>query len=541
MLRTGTAVGGLVIDSLLGRGGMGEVYRAMQTSLGRSVAVKRISSALMHDEGVIERFRREATMIARLNHPNVLSVYDFNTYQDDDGDAHVFLVMELVEAGCSAKDLLRQSLTWQQASAITLMAAQGLAVVQAHSIVHRDIKPDNIMVTANGVAKLCDFGLAKAADSQQLTMSGSLLGTPAYLPPEVCEGESGDHRGDIYSLCATWLHLLSGKPPYEAKSTIELIRAHADRPVPKVRDRCPSCPRALAKLLERGLSKQPHNRPSGAEMVEELQRRLPDMQAVCAEIAQRVYSHQRAAGETPVAPTVPTVQPNADTVPSNLTPTIPSGPPSVPAYVQSFVRRGRGRKINVFIGALGGVIVVGLVFLVLMMTNRTAPSQVEAESASQAPVTNAKHSDSQQRSEDHQSLGPDHAPSVQPLPTPQLEVSGMPQEQRDLAMDLAQVDLRRGRPLAAWSRIADYYHSNQSMDAGQKDTRLHEMVEQIRALAQSQRLMLYLEINKNIEMQDFATAQYLLERHGLAYAELYEELEEYERVKERLRELAGEE
>ena len=151
MLEAGTTVGGLIIGRLLGRGAMGEVYRAEQISLKRPVAVKRIAEHLIDDENVVQRFEREAQTIARVNCPNVLGVYEFGKFKDAQGEEHWLLIMELVEGGCNARELMRpingnaQGMDWRQATSIILQVAEGLAVAE-HVIVHRDIKPDNIMV-----------------------------------------------------------------------------------------------------------------------------------------------------------------------------------------------------------------------------------------------------------------------------------------------------------------------------------------------------------------------------------------------------------
>ena len=145
MLTEGSTIGGLVIGELLGRGAMGEVYRAEQVSLRRPVAVKRIAEHLIDDESVVGRFEREAQCIARVNSPNVLGVYEFGKFTDQDGAEHWLLVMELVEGGCNARELMREGLDWRQATSIILQVAEGLAVAAEHGIVHRDIKLDNIM------------------------------------------------------------------------------------------------------------------------------------------------------------------------------------------------------------------------------------------------------------------------------------------------------------------------------------------------------------------------------------------------------------
>ncbi len=274
MLQPGVILGGIRIDSLLGRGAMGEVYLAQQVSLKRPVAVKRIAEHLLGNEDAIGRFAREAQCVARIQSPHVVAVHDFMRVKDDQGVEHGLLVMELVDGGSSLRALLAnrgQSFDWRTASALILHAAEGLAAAAEHGVVHRDIKPDNIMVTRKGVAKLADFGLAKSVDSSAMTLEGTVMGTPLYLPPEACRGHAVDARGDLYSLGCTWFHLLAGRPPFQAASTVALLRAHLDDAPPDLRSLAPSVPEAIAALVHRLLAKDPAQRlPSAQALVDEL-------------------------------------------------------------------------------------------------------------------------------------------------------------------------------------------------------------------------------------------------------------------------------
>ena len=266
MLRPGCVVGGLRIDELLGRGAMGEVYRALQLSLKRPVAVKRIAPHLLDDPAAVARFEREAQCLARQQSPHVVAVYDFGRHTDDSGEAHWLLVMELVD-GMSLGRLLAErggTLDWRSASSLAWQAAEGLAAAGEFGVVHRDIKPDNLLVTRRGIAKLTDFGLAKAADSTGMTLEGTVLGTPLYMPPEACRGALVDQRGDLYSLGCTWFHCLAGRPPFLATSAVALLRAHLDEPAPDLRALAPHVPAAIAALVARLLAKDPSQRPASA-------------------------------------------------------------------------------------------------------------------------------------------------------------------------------------------------------------------------------------------------------------------------------------
>ena len=173
MLQSGVILGGIRIDSLLGRGAMGEVYLGQQMSLKRPVAVKRIAEHLLGDADALGRFAREAQCVARIQSPHVVAVHDFLRVTDDQGHEHALLVMELVDGGASLRALMAkrgQAFDWRTATALILHAAEGLAAAAEHGVVHRDVKPDNLMVTRKGVAKLADFGLAKSVDSSAMTV-----------------------------------------------------------------------------------------------------------------------------------------------------------------------------------------------------------------------------------------------------------------------------------------------------------------------------------------------------------------------------------
>jgi serine/threonine protein kinase len=274
MLQSGVILGGIRIDSLLGRGAMGEVYLGQQLSLKRPVAVKRIAEHLLGDADALGRFAREAQCVARIQSPHVVAVHDFLRVTDEQGNDHALLVMELVDGGASLRALMAkrgQAFDWRTATALILHAAEGLAAAAEHGVVHRDVKPDNLMVTRKGVAKLADFGLAKSVDSSAMTIEGTVMGTPLYLPPEACRGQPVDARGDLYSLGATWFHLLTGRPPFQAASTVALLRAHLDDAPPDVQMLVPTIPTAIAVLVQRLLAKNPADRlPSAQTLVDDL-------------------------------------------------------------------------------------------------------------------------------------------------------------------------------------------------------------------------------------------------------------------------------
>lgn len=276
MLNPGTVVGGYRLEGLLGRGAMGEVYRASQLALDRPVAIKRIAAHLLDQPGAVQRFEREARCLARVHCENVVAVHDFGRFKDDQGGEHWLLVMELVDGVSLGKALqLRGRLTWGESAALARQVAEGLAAVAELGVVHRDLKPDNILVSRRGIAKITDFGLARAHDSTTMTAAGSMLGTPLYMPPEACRGEGVDFRGDLYSLGCTWFHCLAGEPPYRASTSIALLRMHLEEPVRDVAAVAGDMPADLRALLASLMAKEPAQRPASAQQVAETILRSP--------------------------------------------------------------------------------------------------------------------------------------------------------------------------------------------------------------------------------------------------------------------------
>ncbi len=224
----GQTVDGYVIEDLLGQGGMASVYRGLDTSLGRSVAIKILPADALGDEDLVKRFEREAHLIAQVNHPNIAQVYRIGMI----GNCPYY-AMEHID-GYSLADLLleRDRLTPMQAINYMIQTAKGLKAAAERQIIHRDIKPANIMLTRDGTIKIVDFGIAKAhRDETYKTMAGHILGTPRYMSPEQGRGLPVDFRSDMYSLGATFYHMLAGVPPFDSDNPITLVLKHAKDPV----------------------------------------------------------------------------------------------------------------------------------------------------------------------------------------------------------------------------------------------------------------------------------------------------------------------
>ena len=253
----GQTLGEFEILELLGRGGMGAVYKARQATLDRLVALKVLPQALCRDESFVERFSREARDAAALSHPNIIQVHAVG----HDKGFH-YIAMELVE-GESLDAMLKREGRLAPDRALELMKQVTAALVEAHAkgIVHRDIKPANILLTPKGVAKLADFGLAKReATDVTVTHTGAMMGTPLYYPPEAARGERFDARSDLYSLGATFYNVLAGRPPFQGDSATELAIKHAQDAVPPLKPLVPEAPAALCGIIHRLLQKKAENR-----------------------------------------------------------------------------------------------------------------------------------------------------------------------------------------------------------------------------------------------------------------------------------------
>ncbi len=251
------------LDSRIATGGMGEVWRATDTVLDRLVAVKLLKREHADDPVFRSRFETEAQHAAGLHHPGVAQVYDFGAGDPGRPDHPPYLVMEYVD-GRPLSAVLRPGRPMDPAAAARLVAATGDALGAAHAqgIVHRDVKPANILVTDDRRVKITDFGIARAADAVALTRTGEVLGTPQYISPEQAEGRPATPASDVYALGAVAYECLVGQRPFEADSPVATAIAHLRRPVPELPS---TVPPALAAVVRRALAKAPEERyPDGA-------------------------------------------------------------------------------------------------------------------------------------------------------------------------------------------------------------------------------------------------------------------------------------
>ena len=259
------------IIKTLGEGGMANVYLAHDTYLDRNVAVKVLRGDLANDEKFVRRFQREALSATSLSHPNIVEIYDVG---EDDGQ--YYIVMEYVD-GKTLKQVLKQRghLSVTEVIDIMLQVTDGMAHAHDAYIIHRDIKPQNIMILSNGMIKITDFGVAIALNSTQLTQTNSVMGTVHYIPPEQANGKGSTIRSDIYSMGIMMYELLTGFLPYKGDNAVEIALKHLREPLPSVRKFDSSIPQSIENVIIKATAKNPKNRYKDArEMHDDLKTAL---------------------------------------------------------------------------------------------------------------------------------------------------------------------------------------------------------------------------------------------------------------------------
>ena len=257
--------GRYVLEAPIGRGGMGEVWRATDTVLGRAVAIKTIDLRSLRDESGAARFEREARATAGLSNPNVVTVHDSGV----EGDT-AYIVMELLPGPSLAERLAEGPLPVEEVVEVGRQVASALDAAHARGLVHRDIKPGNIAYAEDGRVRVLDFGitqLAESTDAQALTATHTVMGTAEYLAPEQALGGRVDGRADLYALGCVMYALLAGQPPFKGATPVATMMMHANDPVPDVRTLRPETPDWLADLVHALLAKNADDRPAGAAVV----------------------------------------------------------------------------------------------------------------------------------------------------------------------------------------------------------------------------------------------------------------------------------
>ncbi|MEQ4300457.1 serine/threonine-protein kinase [Plantactinospora sp. B6F1] len=316
MLKPGVLLGNRYrLDERIAGGGMGDVWRGTDEVLGRTVAVKILLPALLDEPGFAERFRGEARTMATINHPGVVDVYDYGSDQQI-----AFLVMEYVEGDALSRTLSRVGrLTPARTMALVAQAADALQAAHDKGIVHRDVKPGNLLVRPNGTLVLTDFGIARSALVGQLTAAGSVLGTASYISPEQAAGEVATPTSDVYALGVVAYQCLAGRRPFEGNSAIEIAMKHvrdAPRQLPG------DIPPAIRAIVERSMAKDPKARWQSAAELAAVSRQAAATIGMAGQPG-------RPVGSLPVPPQRPAPQPPAPAMPPRPTsvPPAPRVPP----------------------------------------------------------------------------------------------------------------------------------------------------------------------------------------------------------------------
>lgn len=366
------------LERPIGRGGMGQVWRGTDLRLRRPVAIKILPSDLAADHNALARFRREAETAAALQHPGITVVFDIDDVHAADGTT-MFLVMELLE-GKDLRAVIRESpggLPVGRTASFATQIADALAAAHAGGVVHRDIKPQNLMVLADDRIKICDFGIAHLAGAAtRLTVQGSSIGTPAYMAPEQFRGEPLGVQTDLYALGCVIYEMLTGSPPFSADGELHaLMYRHLNQPPPAPRSKRPETPEYLDRLVLDALAKNPADRPGSA-------------QAVAAFLRSRNDAHAPAAGPPAALPPRPAVPGEPPTVPGQP-PAFFGQPPAVPepTLAQAPGTRPRqtaiGSRRRALIAGTAGLAVAALMaagaFLLLRDSGHGRP---EADSSS---------------------------------------------------------------------------------------------------------------------------------------------------------------
>ena len=328
----GRKIGQYELRGPLGKGGMASVYRAYQPTLDREVAIKIIAEQYANDPTFAERFRREARSIARLHHPNILTIYDFG----EDGNL-LYIVMEMIDGPTLKDEINGQAMPVDKAIEYVRQVASALDYANKNGIIHRDVKPSNVLIEKNGRAVLSDFGIAKMAEQNtQLTSAGSGIGTPDYMSPEQALGEELDSRSDQYSLGVMLYELLTGRTPFTGDTPVAVVMGHVSKPLPPATSLNPQIPASVEKVLEKSLAKKATDRY--------------DSNAIFAQALEEAW---RNRNETP-APTpasVPTATtPNYNPGVTTAAPRPGSGP-YIPEAEQLYAEARRQEAQNNFVAA----------------------------------------------------------------------------------------------------------------------------------------------------------------------------------------------
>jgi tRNA A-37 threonylcarbamoyl transferase component Bud32 len=412
----GRKLGKYEITALVGKGGMATVYKGYQRDIERYVAIKVLPPHPGQDEQFVDRFRLEARTIARLQHPHILPLYDYGT-----DDNILYLVMAYVDGGSLHDYVRREPLPLPEVERLLSQVSSALDYAHRQGVVHRDIKPDNILMDKEGNAILADFGIVKILESgNALTVTGGLMGTPAYMAPEQGQGLPVDSRSDLYSLGVVLYEMLAGAPPFNADTPMQLVFKQINAPVPDIRALRPELPAALTNVLVRALAKEPNQRyQTGGALLDDFRRAVQGAALAAQDVGSETLVP--AAGtaynagtptpmtgaQTPVPGTGWVQTPTGGQMPSGMMP--PPGyntPTNMQTPYPTIVTQPSYNPLILLVGVvIIGLLVVLLVVVLMTFANRgdqvvTNPTTPPTQAATSPPTT-----------------APTRAPMVNPSPS----------------------------------------------------------------------------------------------------------------------------
>lgn len=411
---SGQRFGQYELQSIIGRGGMALVYRARQINLSRDVAVKIIGGQAVGKADFIARFKREADLIARLEHPHILPIYDYG----QEGE-FLYLVLRLMEGGSLDRRILGHPLPLTDIDRLIKQIAGALDYAHSHGIVHRDLKPNNILLDNFGNAYLMDFGIAKILSGTQMTATSTLMGTPSYMAPEQWKLDAIDHRADIYSLGVILYEMLTGKVPFDAPTPHQLMYAHLHKDIPRPSESLPGLLPSIDKIILKATAKTKEERYNTAG---ELATALSSAIATQTEDARGDLTPltMRPVTMVDIAPTTAGME---DPLTRNLggTPVAqrPTPPPpyiTPPPMMQSQQVQRRGLTTFVLVGGLIGIAVV--LFVLFSFLNQNNNNSLKEENTTPAPTTAVAVADETETPTDETTVTPTPSHTTRPSETP---------------------------------------------------------------------------------------------------------------------------